>query len=78
MIRALPGLCISEVKHIAPRGILMTYSTLTIIRMAGVSAGFVSGNMLKLQRADNVLVCHSEREVFEAVDLSYLEPWERD
>lgn len=24
------------------------------------------------------IVCHSEREVFEAVDLSYLEPWERD
>lgn len=24
------------------------------------------------------LVCHSEREVFEAVGLPYLEPWERD
>jgi DNA polymerase (family 10) len=24
------------------------------------------------------IVCHSERQVFEAVDLPYLEPWERD
>ena len=24
------------------------------------------------------IVCHSEREVFEAVDLPYREPWERD
>jgi DNA polymerase/3'-5' exonuclease PolX len=24
------------------------------------------------------IVCHSEREVFEVVDLPYLEPWERD
>jgi DNA polymerase/3'-5' exonuclease PolX len=27
---------------------------------------------------DGEIVCHSEREVFEAVDLPYRDPWERD
>ena len=27
---------------------------------------------------EGYIVCHSEREVFEAVDLPYREPWERD
>ena len=27
---------------------------------------------------DGEIICRSEREVFEAVDLSYKEPWERD
>ncbi|GAI20200.1 unnamed protein product [marine sediment metagenome] len=27
---------------------------------------------------DGEIICHSEREVFEAVGLRYLEPWERD
>lgn len=65
------GLHTREGKRIVLRGIRMISLTLTTTEMAGGSAGFAGANATSYLRED------SEEDVFRAVGLRPLEPWER-